>query len=244
MLRLQMQGSLAFSQPVSYHNFADQRAMLGIPNFLNVASNLPFAVIGIWGMIFLFSARDRAFLDPRERRPYFVLFTGLFLTAFGSAYYHLAPSNATLVWDRLPMSITFAGFMAAVIAERIDAEFGIRVLPFLVLLTVASVLQWYYSEWRGHGELRWYAAVQIYSVLLLLIAPILRSKYTRNWDFAVVFALYGLAKIFETFDRRVYSLGQVVSGHTLKHLAAAAAGYWILRMLQNREPLCSEFIAH
>jgi hypothetical protein len=244
MLRIQMQGSLALSQPVSYHDFADQRAALGIPNFLNVASNLPFAVIGTRGMVFLFFECDRAFLDPRERRPYFVLFTGLFLTALGSAYYHLAPSNATLVWDRLPMSIMFAGFMAAVIAERIDVEFAIRVLPFLVLLTGASVLEWYYSEWRGHGDLRWYAAVQIYSVLLLLIAPVVRAKYTRNWDFMVVFALYGLAKIFETFDRRIYSLGQVVSGHTLKHLAAAAAGYWILRMLQSREPLCSEFIAH
>jgi Ceramidase len=239
MLRLQIQGSLALSQPVSYHNFADQRAMLAIPNFFNITSNLPFAVIGIWGMVFLFSEHDRAFLDPRERRPYLVLFTGLFLIAFGSAYYHLAPSNATLVWDRLPMSIMFAGFMAAVIAERIDVEFGIRVLPFLLLLTIASVLQWYYSERRGHGDLRWYAAVQIYSVLLLLIAPILRSKYTRNWDFMIVFALYALAKIFETFDRRLYSLGQVLSGHTLKHLAAAAAGYWILRMLQNREPLYS-----
>ena len=244
MLRLQTQGSIALSQPVSYHNFADQRAMLGIPNFLNVTSNLPFAVIGIWGMIFLFSARDRAFLDPRERRPYLVLFTGLFLTTLGSAYYHLAPSNSTLVWDRLPMSIMFAGFIAAVIAERIDVEFGIRLLPFLVLLTFASVLQWCDSERRGHGDLRWYAAVQIYSVLLLLIAPILRSRYTRNWDFLVVFALYSLAKVFETFDRRIYALGQTVSGHALKHLAAAAAGYWILRMLQNREPLYSEFIAH
>lgn len=86
--------------------------------------------------------------------------------------------------------------------------------------------------------------MQIYSVLVLLIAPVIRARYTRNWDFFVVFALYALAKIFETFDRRIYSLGHIVSGHTLKHLAAAAAGYWILRMLQKREPLPSEFIAH
>jgi hypothetical protein len=247
MLRLELQHSLTLSQPASYHNFADQRAVLGIPNFLNVASNLPFAVIGVWGMVFLFSRteeRKRALVDPRERWPYLVLFTGLFLTAFGSAYYHLAPSNATLVWDRLPMSIMFAGFVAAVIAERIDAEFGIKLLPFLVLLSMASVLQWYSSERRGQGDLRWYAAVQIYSVLVLLIAPILRAKYTRSLDFLVVFALYAFAKIFETFDRKIYGVHQVVSGHTLKHLAAATAGYWILRMLLKREPLYSEFIAH
>jgi hypothetical protein len=247
MLRLEIQHSLTLSQPASYHNFADQRTMMGIPNFWNVASNLPFAVIGAWGIVFLFSStgeRDRAFVDPRERWPYLVLFIGLFLTCFGSAYYHLAPSNATLVWDRLPMSIMFAGFVAAVIAERVDAEFGAKLLPFLVLLSTASVLQWYYSERQGHGDLRWYAAVQIYSVLVLLIAPILRSKYTRSLDFLVVFILYAFAKILETFDRKIYGVYQVVSGHTLKHLAAAMAGYWILRMLLKREPLHSEFIAH
>ena len=247
MLRLQLQQSVPLSQPASYHNFADQRTMSAIPNFLNVASNVPFAVIGIWGMVFLFprpGERRRTFLDPRERWPYLLLFVGLFLTAFGSAYYHLAPSNTTLVWDRLPMSIMFAGFIGAVIAERINVEFGIKLLPLLVLLTTTSVLQWYEGERRGHGDLGWYAAVQIFSVLVLLLAPLLRPRYTRNWDLLVVFALYVVAKIFETFDRKIYLLGHVVSGHTLKHLAAAAAGYWILRMLQNREPLYSEFIAH
>jgi len=131
-----------------------------------------------------------------------------------------------------------------VITERIDVEFGVKLLPFLVLFSIATVAQWYYSELHGHGDLGWYAALQIYSVLVLLAAPILRPRYTRNWDFLIVFALYALAKIFETLDHRIYSLGHIVSGHTLKHLAAAVAGYWILRMLQNRALLPSEFIAH
>lgn len=246
MLRLQIQHPLALAQPTSYHNFADQRPVLGLPNFWNVASNLPFAVLGIWGMIFLFPGTgepNRAFIDQRERWPYLALFAGLFLTAFGSAWYHFAPSNATLVWDRLPMSIMFGGFVAAVIAERINVEFGVKLLPFLVLFSIGTVVQWDYSEVHGHGDLGWYAAVQIYSVLVLLLAPFLRPRYTRNWDFLIVFALYALAKVFETLDRTIYSLGHVVSGHTLKHLAAAAAGYWILRMLQKREPLPQEFIA-
>ena len=247
MLRLQIQHPLAMAQPASYHDFADKRPVLGLPNFWNVASNLPFAVIALWGMVFLFPGtgeRNHAFIDQGERWPYLVLFIGLFLTCFGSAWYHFAPSNATLVWDRLPMSIMFASFVAAVIAERIDVEFGVKLLPFLVLFSVGTVVQWYYSELHGHGDLRWYAAVQIYSVLVLLVAPILRARYTRNWDFLIVFSLYVLAKGFETFDRRIYSAGHIVSGHTLKHLAAAAAGYWILRMLQKREPLLSKFIAH
>ena len=247
MLRLQIEHPLTMAQPASYHDFADQRPVLGLPNFWNVASNLLFALIGIWGMLFLFPGTGeahRAFIDPRERWPYLVLFIGLFLTAFGSAWYHLSPSNATLVWDRLPMAVMFAGFIAAVIAEKIDATFGVKLLPFLVLLSVGTVIQWYSSEQHGHGDLRWYAALQIYCVLVLLIAPLLKARYTRNWDFLMVFALYALAKIFETLDRRIYSVGHVVSGHTLKHLAAATAGYWILRMLQRRVPLQSEFIAH
>jgi len=247
MVRLQIEHPLAMAQPVSYHDFADKRPVLGLPNFWNVASNFPFAVIGLWGMVFLFPGTGdphAAFIDPRERWPYLVLFVGLFVTCFGSAYYHFSPSNATLVWDRFPMSIMFAGFVAAVIAERIDVDFGVKLLPFLVLFSIGTVVQWYYSELHGHGDLRWYAALQIYSVLVLVIAPFIQSRYTRNWDFLTVFVLYALAKIFGTFDRRIYSLGHIVSGHTLKHLAASMAGYWILRMLQKREPLPSEFIAH
>ena len=46
-------------------------------------------------------------------------------------------------------------------------------------------------------------------------------------------AFYGLAKVLEAVDRIIYSLGGVVSGHTLKHVAAALSTYWILRMLQQ-----------
>ena len=247
MLRLQVEYPLALSQPATYHNFADQRSVLGLPNFWNVASNLPFALIGIWGMVFLFPGtgeQHQAFIDSRERWPYLVLFIGVFLTAFGSAWYHLAPSNTTLVWDRLPMAITFAGFIAAVVAERISVSAGVKLLPFLTLFSVGTVAQWYYGELHGRSDLRWYAALQIYAVLVLLVAPLLEARYSRNLDFLIVFGLYALAKICETFDKRIYWFGQVISGHTLKHLAAAAAGYWILRMLQQRVPLKLELTGH
>jgi len=111
-------------QPLSYHNFADQRSWLGIPDFGNVASNLPLAVVGIWGLIFLLRLTPRElqehFADSRERWPYILVFIGVLLTAFGSSYYHLAPDNARLVWDRLPMTIVFMSMVAAVIMERIS----------------------------------------------------------------------------------------------------------------------------
>jgi hypothetical protein len=232
------------SQPASYHQFADQRPWLGIPNFGNVVSNLAFAIVGLWGLCFLLKSKAaklaNAFIDPRERRPYIAAFFGLLLTAFGSAYYHLAPSNARLVWDRLPMAIVFGSLVAVVITERISVEAGLKLLPFLVAIAAGSVLQWYRDELHGHGDLRFYAAVQLYSALVLLIALVLKPRYSRSFDFAIVFGLYVLAKVFETADRLIYSRGHIISGHTLKHLAAATAGFWILRMLESRKPLLNE----
>jgi hypothetical protein len=230
------------AQPASYHQFADQRPWLGIPNFGNVTSNLAFAIVGFWGLWFLSNPDkpNNSFIDPRERRPYAAAFLGLLLTAFGSAYYHLAPSNGRLVWDRLPMTIVFGSLVAVVIMERINLEAGLKVLPFLVAIAAGSVLQWYRDELHGHGDLRAYAAVQLYAALVLLIALLLKPRYTRSFDFAIVFGFYLLAKIFETADRLIYAHTLIVSGHVLKHLAAAMAGYWILRMLESRKPLPNE----
>jgi hypothetical protein len=223
-------------QPLAYHNFADQRAWLGIPNFGDVVSNLPFAIVGVWGLIFLFTPHAGKFADPRERWLYVVMFAGLILTAFGSAYYHLAPGNARLVWDRIPIMIVFMALLAAVIGERVGMGAGLWLFPVLQAAGVGSVLLWRAGELHGHGDLRFYAAVQVYAILVLLLVLLFPPKYTRGSDFAVVVGFYVLAKILEEADRQVFALGGgVVSGHTLKHLAAAAAGYWILRMLKKRE---------
>jgi hypothetical protein len=229
------------AQPQWYHRFADQRAFFNIPNFNDVVSNLPFAVVGLWGLAFLLWSDGKPgrthFLDKRERWPYAIVFSGLLLTAFGSAYYHLQPHDETLVWDRLPMTLVFMSFLAAIVAERISLRAGFWLLPTLVAIGVTSVWQWRVSELRGTGDLRFYAAVQLYSVLFLLIALLLPSRYTRGRDLAIIAGLYVLAKILETLDRPIFELGRIVSGHTLKHLAAACAGYWILRMLLKRRPI-------
>ena len=163
------------------------------------------------------------------------MFAGLLLTAFGSAYYHLDPGNARLVWDRLPIMIVFMALVDAVIAERVSVNVGLWLLPALLAIGVGSVLQWRDSELHGHGDLRFYAAVQVYAIVVLLLALLLPPKYTCGSDFAVVVGLYVLAKILETADRQIFAVGHIVSGHTLKHLAAATASYWVLRMLQKRE---------
>ena len=229
-------------QSPAYHQFADQRALLGIPNFLNVISNLPFAIVGAMGIAFLLRTGPSSFLDPREPWPYLGVFVGLFLTAFGSAYYHVAPGNAHLVWDRLPMTIAFGSLVSAIIVERLSLRIGLQLLPWLIAFSAASVFQWYWDELHGHGDFRLYAGVQAYSALVLLLALLLPPRYSRSSDYAVIFGFYALAKIFEAADWMIFSVGHIVSGHTLKHLAAATAGYWILRMLQLREPRPQEFI--
>ena len=223
------------AQSLSYHNFADHRAWLGIPNFNDVASNLPFAIVGICGLMVMFTPGVTKFADGRERWFYLVMFFALVLTAFGSGYYHLAPGNARLVWDRIPIMIVFMALLAAVIAERVRVRVGLALFPILEIVGVASVLYWRSSELRGHGDLRLYAAVQVYAVLILLLALLLPPKYTRGSDFAIIVGFYALAKTFEAADHQIFSVGHIVSGHTLKHLAAASAGYWILRMLKKRE---------
>ena len=104
--------------PSSYHNFADHRKWFGIPNFANVVSNALFAVVALWGLVFLSrSGSEERFIESRERWPYVVIFIGLLGTAVGSSYYHLAPDDARLLWDRLPMILVFMPLASAMIAE-------------------------------------------------------------------------------------------------------------------------------
>jgi hypothetical protein len=228
-------------QPLSYHQFADQRGWLGIANFGDVASNLAFAVFGMWGLWFLarLSPTETAerFVDLRERWFYLAVFFGMLLTAAGSSYYHLAADNDRLVWDRLPMTVVFMSLVAAMIAERISVRVALWLWPALLAVGIFSVLQWHWSEQAGRGDLRFYAAVQAYAILVLLLVLFLPAHYSRSSDLGVVVGLYVLAKLLEMFDRQIFGAGHIVSGHTLKHVAAGLAGFWILRMLEKRLPL-------
>jgi hypothetical protein len=224
----------AIPQNEAYHNFADQRALLGIPNCLNVVSNVFFLVVGLWGIRFVW--HGARLLDPRERWPYLVFFVGVALTAFGSSWYHLHPDDHTLVWDRLPMTIGFMALVAAMIAERISVKLGLWLLVPLVVLGAASVIFWDYTQSRGHGDLRPYALAQFGSlIVVVLLIALFPPRYTRTFDFGIALALYVLAKILEATDGPIFAVGGIVSGHTLKHLAAALSTYWILRMLRLRK---------
>jgi hypothetical protein len=224
----------AVPQPVGYHDFADHRAVFGVANFLDVASNLGFLFVGVAGLVIAMRPRTRFEMNS-ERLPYAIFFLGMLLTAAGSAYYHLAPDNERLFWDRLPMTIAFMALIAAQIAERIDVSAGLALLIPMLLLGMGSVVYWRATERAGAGNVVPYVVLQAYAVvILLLITWLFPSRYTRGNDVYWVFAWYVIAKLLELFDRQVLALGDVLSGHTLKHLAAAAAGAVVCRMLGRR----------
>jgi len=223
-----------FGQDPSYHRFADARTLLGVPNAFDVLSNVAFAAVGIAALLFL-ARRPEAFVDRRERLPWLVLFVGVALTSVGSAWYHLAPDNTRLVWDRLPMTLGFMGLFAALLTERVSVRVGLALLPALLLAGLTSVAYWHVTEAAGRGDLRPYSLVQFYPLLAIpLLLALFPARYTGAADLVVALAFYLAAKVAESYDAAIYGSGGIVSGHTLKHLLAAMGAWWLLRMLELR----------
>ncbi len=210
-------------QPQDYHQFADQKTLLDIPNFWNVVSNLPFILVGAMGLQYF-----------RRDLSAGVFFLGVFLTGFSSSYYHWNPNDAGLFWDRLPMAIAFMAILANVVEERIDAKVGKLLLWPLVLLGIVSLLWWMRTD-----DLRLYGWVQFFPCLMLpLIFWLFAPKYSGTWYWFAAAGWYLLAKVLEYADAAIYSAGHhVMAGHAIKHVAAARACYAILRAFQTRQAL-------
>ena len=212
------------AQSQAYHEFADRRTLFGIPNFWNVLSNLGFVLVGALGL-----ANVRRGLSAS------VFFLGVFLTGFSSSYYHWQPTDWGLFWDRLPMSMAFMAILANVVEERIDAAAGKLLLWPLVTIGLVSLMIWLKSD-----DLRLYAWVQFFPCLMLpLIIWLFAPKYSGAGYWFAAAGFYLLAKVLEYADAAIYSAGHVLSGHTLKHLAAAGACYAIYLAFQNRRPVTS-----
>jgi hypothetical protein len=225
-------------EPEQFMTLSDHRTVLGVPNFFDVVSNLPFVLLGIWGLYVVLADRRGAFSETAERWPYAVLFLAVALTGLGSTYFHLAPDGARLMWDRLPIAVGFMALLSAVIAERIGVRAGVFLLLPLALVGAASVLYWRWSVLDGAEDVLPYAVVQYGgAAAILLVAALYRSRYSRSGDIFGALALYALAKTAEVLDAPIYALGELLSGHTLKHLLAALSVGWLLRMLQLRSAL-------
>ncbi len=220
----EMLGPIA--QPQSYHLFADPRAWLGVPNFGDVVSNGAFLVTGALGLIECLRNRPEG-----ARCSWIVFFSGVILVCAGSAYYHWSPTNQTLVWDRLPMTIGFMGLYVALLSEFVAPRLERYLLAPAVLLGIASV-----AYWVGTGDLRFYFGVQALSLAsVAVIVLTFRNSRGQNRYLGAAFVCYAMAVTCEQFDREIFGiLSQAISGHTLKHLFAALAPFWIYRMLRAR----------
>lgn len=221
IVTLVLHGPIA--QPAHYHDFADHSVAFGLPHAADVLSNLGFALVAIWGWLVLWPRRASDAL--RGGWPGYRLFLiGLLLTAFGSAFYHLAPDNTRLLWDRLPIALVCAGLLAGVRGDiKGGSGNGIEVIA-LALYGVGSVAWWAVTERSGAEDLRPYLLLQGLALILIpLWQTIHRRPRTDRIAFACAMALYVLARVAEVFDHEIAATLGFVSGHTLKHLIATAA---------------------
>ena len=211
---------LALAQPIRqdlrYHQFADARPWGRTPNGSNVWSNLPFTLVGLAGLLWL------AGHSVPQRWMWAIFFAGVALTGFGSGYYHLRPCNETLVWDRLPMTMAFMPLFAALISERVNERAGVWLCWPLLVLGIGSVIYWKLTD-----DLRPYAWVQFFPILAMaLLALLLPARYLAARDILIMIGCYGLAKVTEALDAPLLRWTGV-SGHSWKHIAAAAGTAWV-----------------
>ena len=225
--------SLFFLDPIrqdpEYHNFADSRTVFGIANYFDVISNIPFLIVGIFGIL-ISNRRTSQMIRPA----WHLCFAGVAMVSFGSAYYHLNPDSDTLIWDRLPMAIGFMGLFSALFGEYVNEKAGIWILIPALAVGLSSI-----HYWQIHDDLRFYVWVQAVPVLIIPVLLLMfKSKYSRQYLLLAGFFLYALAKVFELFDDRIFALtGELIGGHAVKHLLAALAVYSIVLMLKKREKL-------
>ncbi|HYD79955.1 MAG TPA: hypothetical protein VEC06_09100 [Paucimonas sp.] len=221
------------AQLPDYHGFADRSSLLGMPHAANVLSNLPFFAIGLWGWLRL--RKPASAIAGRHGYRLFLL--ALMLTAAGSGFYHLAPDNDRLLWDRLPIALACAGLLAAVRAETRPGADGLANTLWLAMLAVASVGWWYVTESRGHGDLRPYLLLQILPLVLIPLWQAVHAAPARDRAaFGIAIALYVAAKAAELADHQILAALGWISGHTLKHLLAAAAAAVLVHRLVAPSP--------
>jgi hypothetical protein len=144
----------------------------------------------------------------------------VWLTCFGSAWYHLAPGDARLVWDRVPMTMAFMSIVAIVVGWKLGDEWSDTLVVPLALFGAATVF-W----WRFTANLTPYLLVQFGSMMVLLGGVLFDRALRGLWP---ALALYVIAKLAESCDRAIYAVFPL-SGHTLKHLLASVAAFLILR---------------
>lgn len=220
-------------QPGHYHAFADQRYLWGIPNLMDVLSNLAFAAFGALGAWHLWRTSAAAF-SAIDRRLAGLYFFGLIVTAAFSAWYHLQPDNEGLAIDRYGMTIAFAGLMGLAASDRVSERAGLW-LALAVLVGGACGVQ----TWSALDNVLPWAILQYGGMALILALACLPARIgALSIPLLTVILVYALAKLLEHADQWVFELTQgLVSGHTLKHLVASCAALPVVSAIRRERPL-------
>ena len=209
-------------QDLSYHNFADGYSLLGIPNFHNVISNLPFILFGLLGVIDYFKYRERYSFS------WLIFYVGVILVAPGSVYYHLEPNNNTLVWDRVPMTFGFMGVVSSIFVDVFKIKYEKLFLTGLLLLGVYTIIHWIqFDDLRLYG---WLQAVSI--IIMLYMAIVYKKSHLSMKHLIIAITFYGLAKLTETYDELIFE-SLSYSGHSLKHILAGLAVFTLIKMKRD-----------
>jgi hypothetical protein len=208
------------------HAFIDARSFLGIPNCLDVLSNLPFLFAGVWGLLLL----RRHPQTVATHRAAQVFFIGLILTCFGSSYFHWAPTGFTLMVDRLGMAVAFAGVISLAAGQRLGDSVAKHATPALLLLAPAAAI----VAFVGSNVLPW-AVVQFGGIALIVWLALQKQREGASLNLWALIAWYALAKVLEAKDEEVFHLTQgIVSGHSLKHVAACMAAWPVISWLLSK----------
>jgi hypothetical protein len=209
-------------QSAQYSHFVDQRMFFGIANFYNVISNLPFLLVGFYGLNLL--KNNKLNINKSLKPIYYIMFFGVVSVFFGSSYFHLDVNNQTLFWDRLPMVVIFMSLFSLVIAEFINLKIGKTLFPWLLVLGVLSIVYWIIGEYNQAGDLRFYALIQFLPMLIIPII-LLTFKQPSASGYWYLLLAYALAKVFEYFDSQIFELITLMGGHAIKHIIAAIGIY-------------------
>ena len=216
----------SITQLADYHNFSDSSQVWGLPHALNVLSNLPFILVGAVGICFTWKFN-------KNKVQALIFYGAVLFVGIGSSYYHLNPNNYTLIWDRLPMTVAFMSLFSLFITEFINHNLGKKLLLPLIIIGLSSI-----AYWLIFNDLRVYALVQFYPLLVMCIALVftnLKSPYIIPYGLLIL--CYGLAKFCEAFDVEIHNSLSIISGHTLKHLFATLGIYLFLITCQNQKNL-------
>ncbi|HKX87377.1 MAG TPA: ceramidase domain-containing protein [Flavobacterium sp.] len=213
-------------QDPNYHLFSNNNTLFLIPNFWNVISNLPFIIIGLIGLVKMIPIQNYAL-----KSNYIWFFVGIVLTGFGSGYYHWNPNSTSLIWDRLPMTISFMSFLSIIIGEFINSASGKKLLYPMLLAGLLSI-----AYWVSSNDLRCYALIQFLPILLILNILFLSKKEQRYKKyFWLIIVSYALAKFLESYDSVVYRItNEIISGHSLKHFAAAVGPFLFYKFADRK----------